>query len=119
MNRLDVARVLSVVGEARREAWILMGHGDGKIKRQLGLVGEYKKHKEKAFGSVVDNALYLSIALDVIEHPVLPLGWFLKMLLKGRMKKFDRELDAAFVPKDTKALNPKVKVDLKDVRGRT
>lgn len=51
---------------------ILMAHGDGSIKRRLGLYGDYKKHRQAAITAIYDDAFYLTIAVSLIDaSPIL------------------------------------------------
>jgi hypothetical protein len=93
MVKLTAADVLREVEDARYQARVLMANGDGAIKRQMGLVGDYRKHCNSAHRAIVDNAFYLTIAVYLIER-----SWFMSRKFKNIVKEMHKQMDMAYKP---------------------
>lgn len=97
MQRVNEADVIKELEAARHNVRVLMAYGDGGMKRKLGIMGEYRKHREAAAKAVIDNAWYLAILLDVVGHPGVPLlGRYLTWLFKRRQKAIDVTVSAVY-----------------------
>jgi hypothetical protein len=97
LRKISDARVLEEVERARHNVRVLIAHGDGGLKRRLGLMGDYSKHRDAAAKAVIDNAFYLSVALEVMDAP-WPLGALLARRFKARAVALDRSLADAYAP---------------------
>lgn len=97
LRKISDARVLEEVERARNNVRVLMAHRDGDLKRRMGLMGDYSKHRDAAAKAVIDNAFYLSVALEVLDAP-WPLGRLLARRFKARAAELDRALSDAYKP---------------------
>ena len=84
-------QVATEIDNARFMCQILMAHGDGGMKRKLGMMGEYGKHRDNAAKAMIDNAFAVCVGLDVIKNPGIP---FISGILWRRFKKRQKELSA-------------------------
>ena len=86
MNKQAFADELEYAIEAKKmSCQVLLASGDGAIKRRLGIMGDYKKHREKAMHAILEDAFYLVAAARILNG-----SWFLRWRYQRLLKKADK-----------------------------
>ena len=81
MKKDTLADELEYAIEAKKmSCQVLLASGDGAIKRRLGIMGDYKKHREKAMHAILEDAFYLVAAARILNSSWL-LRWRYQRLL--------------------------------------
>jgi hypothetical protein len=95
MPKVTTSDIIQALENTRTNIKILMAYGDGKIKRELGIRGDYKKYLDVSFRSLMENAFYLVVSMNVINrHPIV------KLIFERQAKKLDAAMGLANQIKD-------------------